>query len=485
MTDTPRLMPQEMADDLPPMPSLPESVLFDGQAEYHGMPVPPPFTPGEHPNPLGSCPPNPPMALGAGSLRKPENFPRPSQGMQESTWDLPGVETAPAGNSDRHITGHWMAGEFLLIYVGGKSFRVPMRLLAKDPFWASLSFLEQPPQGWSMPGIDADNFAVLMECVYSTSGLQGTEGGLNLVKICFAYLLAWKWSMAEDRRKLRDTIYRYIVRKVLHHSPYHPRSQAVLDVDHFVYRSEELYRTWELAQQHPCLQKILNQGDLVSLYAIVVPEDLWTALNAHFTYDFRMQIDIAAASRTGSDEVNFQNWWLRFFRLAGYTEASWLTTEAADRTFGPMHEDGDGQPIPMQDGREFAAARARSNALVNELEVRLDQEPTPAPTSPTDLDGDVDAEGEVITEEDIDAEGDMIVEEDVDASPIEDPTPSRPPQARQVTRVRFANEPEIFTFNSEDEQDHFMIPYEDIPDQNTAGAAAEEAQVTEDVHFEV
>ncbi|KAM0257319.1 hypothetical protein ACHAQJ_004406 [Trichoderma viride] len=440
----------------------------------------PQFQPINHPNPLGSYPPQGPpamlaqnpqphltpqlapvlqmqeiplagnivnasMPLGPDNLRQPEQFSRaqnqprrnaPRDG-QQAPWNLPGNEIVSPARDDRPIDGHWMGGEFFLVHVGGKAFRIPKRLLAKYPFWTSLTFLEQPSQGWSMPGINPDIFTVLIESIYSTSGLHGTEPGLNLVKICFAITLAWKWGMQPERRKLRDTVYRYIVRKVMHYNPYLPDERGILNHNHYVYRSEELYRTWELAIKYHYIHKIVTQHDLTALYRSVIPQDMWPALTAHFKPEFMALLEVSAAVRANSAETGFQDWWLRFYRLAGYLEANWLSPDAANRLFGPLHQDENGDSLPVQERAEFEAARARGNALMNAFEAQQGQEqplipttsnvPTTltAPTTPT-----TPTTPSVAEEENI-----------YDASPRG--SPSRRHSVGR--RVRFAQLPEIIT----------------------------------------
>ncbi|OTA04819.1 Serine/threonine protein kinase [Trichoderma parareesei] len=437
----------------------------------------PPSSAGEHPNPLGCSPVEPehfPESLGLGHYYE-------AQGVRERDWDLPGAETAPTGYNDRPVTGHWMSGEFILVKVGGKSFQLPMRLLSKYPFWNALLYLEQPPQGWSMPGVDADIFVVLMECVYSTSGLHGTEDGLNLMKLCYAYLLAGRWGMPHDKRKLRDTAYRYVVRKIFFFNPHLAEDQGHLHQGHFRYRSEELYRTWELVRRYPALEKIVSQGDLVSMYTVTVHPSLWADLAEQFDPLFPELVEASLERRLSSDQNAFQNWFLRFFRLAGYSDFGWLSREAADRFFGPLHLDDDGTPVPLQFRTEFAASRARTDALINEYQVRQDQGQPLSSATPAYAEGDAhvkedaDAEGEPITDDELYAEGEPvsgdnvtveeeepIVEEDVDvegesttkddvlpgpsilSTPTRRSDPGRRPRVHHGNRVRFADQTEIF-----------------------------------------
>ncbi|KAH6610074.1 hypothetical protein Trco_000094 [Trichoderma cornu-damae] len=323
-------------------------------------------------------------------------------------------------SQDVHLTLTHQEQDVFLLRVGGILFRVPARVAAKYPFWAAFAFMEQPPQGWSMPGVDPVIFVVLMDRVLATSELDGTEADLNLVKIFFAIALAEKWGMKEERNELRDAAYRYIVRRVLHSNPFLPDDESgVLDLSHFVYRSEELYRTWEAIQDYPVLQKILCESDLVGLYVRAIPQRFWVALTAHFKPEFSMLLHVAATVLTGRPEANFQHWWLRYFRMAGYLEADWLSCGERDEIFGPVGRQNE-DPAAVQNWEEFQAARARGNALTAAFDAREGREQLagPAtPVTPANTDGDI-----------------------YDATPRGSPS-----RCRRRSRVRFIHLPEVIT----------------------------------------
>lgn len=201
-----------------------------------------------------------------------------------------------------------------------------MHLLSEYSFWSALTVFEPPPQGWSIPDVNSEIFTILIECVYTPSGLHGTESGLNLVKLCYAINLAKKWGMIQDRRKLRDTAYRYIVRRIMHCNPNLPDDCRNIDYSHHVYRSEELYRTWELSQKHNSIQKMLTQHDLIALYCCVIPQDVWPALTARFKHDFTLLLNISETARRSSAgmaaEVDYRSWWLHYYRLAGFQDVN-------------------------------------------------------------------------------------------------------------------------------------------------------------------
>lgn len=253
-----------------------------------------------------------------------------------------------------------------------------MHLLSQYPFWSALTVFEPPSQGWSIPDVDSEIFTILIECVYTTFGLHGTESGLNLVKLCYAINLAKNWGMIQDRRKLRDTAYRYIVRRILHCNPNLPEDYHDLDYSHHVYRSEELYRTWELSQKHTSIQKMVTPHDLIALYGSVIPQELWPTLTACFKHEFTLLLNISASARRNSAgvaaEVDYRRWWLHYYRLAGFRDASWLSLDAQNRLFEPLNPDEAKSP---QERAEFEAARARGSALVNAFEAHQSQEQQP------------------------------------------------------------------------------------------------------------
>ncbi|UKZ58884.1 uncharacterized protein TrAtP1_000206 [Trichoderma atroviride] len=437
--------PRAEASPSRPLPQVPSS------------PPSPQPAPINHPSPLGSNPPQQPaammeqhpqlpfvpssapmirgqealglrnalrtgMQLRSDDLRQPTQFPSTErqpdhhvvQARQLSPWNFPGREVVPPASNDSPVEAQWTTGcvmtfefqrealltqlyrEYLWIFVGGKRFRLPMHLLSESPFWSALTVFESPPQGWSIPDIDPDIFTILIKCVHTASGLRGTESELNLIKLCFAFNLAKKWWMMQDRRKLRTTTYRYIVRRILGCNPNVPEDCRDLDYSHHVYRSEELYRTWELSSKHKSIQKMLSEHDMIALYCCVIPQDIWPALTARFKPEFILLLNVFAAARRNSagvaSGVDYRRWWLHYYRLAGYRDASWLSPDAQYRLFAPLNPDEDKN---TQERADFEAVRARGSALVNAFEAQQAQEQQPVtpvalftPTAPDTSSGE-------------------------------------------------------------------------------------------------
>jgi hypothetical protein len=321
-----------------------------------------------------------------------------------------------------------------------------MHLLSECPFWSAITVFEPPPQGWSIPDVESEIFTILIECVYTSFGFHGTESGLNLVKLCHAFNLAKKWNMIQDRKKLRDTIYRYLVRRILYYNPNMPEDCRELDYSHHAYRSEELYRTWELALKYNAIQKILTQHDLIAIYCCVIPQDLWPALTALFKHDFTLLLNVSASARRNSagvaSAVGYRRWWRHYYRLAGFRDASWLSPEAQDRLFGPLDPDEDKSP---QERAEFEAARARGSALVNAFEAQQAQEEQPG--TPVTQDTPVTPSSPATPDTPV-TPATLTIEES-DAT-VENPPMS---QHRQRTRrVHFAQSPQIISYPSQMER---------------------------------
>lgn len=310
-----------------------------------------------------------------------------------------------------------------------------MHLFSDCPFWSALTVFEPPPQGWSIPDVDSEIFTILIECVYTESGLHGTESGLNLVKLCYAFNLAKNWWMKKDRRKLRDTTYRYIVRRILGYNPNVLENCRDLDHSHHLHRSEELYRSWELSVTHNSIQEMLTQHDMIALYCCVIPQDLWPALTARFERDFILLLNVSAAVRRNSagvaSGVDYRRWWLHYYRLAGYRDASWLSPDARHRLFAPLNSDENKSP---QERTEFEAARARGSALVNAFEAQQAQEQQPV-TSTTPI--------TPVTPGTADNTADISSGEEVDDALEHLPSPSHHQETR---RVRFAELPQVIRF---------------------------------------
>ncbi|KAM0744698.1 hypothetical protein ACQRIT_000082 [Beauveria bassiana] len=240
--------------------------------------------------------------------------------------ELPGDDRFPRSPGSRVVDGSWLSGRFEPFTVGGRTFFCPVHLLLRYPHWQLLLHLERPPHGWVLsPLIDASVFALVLETLVSPSGFSGAEPGLNLVKLALAARQAADWGMHREVALLVASFRRYVARRVFYRNPHRPDTHGVMDHHYFVHRSEEIFRAWRVLSAAPdALRRRLPPAELVCLYALAVPRDLWPALTAEFPDEFAALIDVSARIRVVPEEVDYHEWWLRFFRMAGCLDFDWM-----------------------------------------------------------------------------------------------------------------------------------------------------------------
>ncbi|KAJ6790052.1 hypothetical protein PWT90_03963 [Aphanocladium album] len=293
-------------------------------------------------NGLFAVPCNPPLTPGAPPLyqphaSEPEVFPQlpftpfhsnaiAARSNNQIEYELPGDDRFPRHEGSRVVNGSWLGGRFERFTVGGRTFFCPVHLMLRYPHWRLLLNLERPPHGWVLSStIDATIFALVMEALISPSGFDGTEPGLNLVKLTLAARQAHDWGMEREVAKLVASARRYVARRVFHRNPHRPDPSGAMDHHYFVHRSEDIFRSWRVLARAPrALQRSLPPAELVCLYALAVPRDLWPALTAEFPDEFASLIDYAARVRVVPEAVDFHDWWLRFFRRAGCLDFDWM-----------------------------------------------------------------------------------------------------------------------------------------------------------------
>lgn len=259
--------------------------------------------------------------------------------------------------------------------VGGRTFFVPIHLLLRYQFWRLLAGLERPSTGWNLPNADPAIFSLVMECLISASGFEGTELGINLVKLLVATKQAADWGMEREVNKFVASIRRYVARRLFYRNPHRPDMEGVMDHNYFVYRSEEIYRAWKVVQSSRVLQKYFAGAEFVSLYGLVIPTDIWPALTAEFPDSFNQMIDFTARLRVVPTEMTFHDWWLRFFRLAGYLDYQWMPDlpNVLNLFFGQDNADldsegeaaaGSGSDTLVDHGAPGSASNGRANREV-------------------------------------------------------------------------------------------------------------------------
>lgn len=174
-----------------------------------------------------------------------------------------------------------------------------------------------------------------MEILISPSGMNGTEPGINLVYLTGAMALSLSFGMNQEFDKLRATFRRYLAQRVLYRNPYRPDMENLLDHEYFVYRSEELYRAFQMVIQHPRLAAVFPPIELAVLYWLVIPQDIWPAVTPNFDDDFIQLIELVAIRAPEGPEHRFLNVYQQAIKEASYLSAGWMRQPPAPAT-GPQ-----------------------------------------------------------------------------------------------------------------------------------------------------
>lgn len=230
-----------------------------------------------------------------------------------------------------------------------KIFFLPVVLLCQYEWWRGY-FSSAIPHNMFSIEVDPDIFGFLLEILISPSGMIGTEPGMNLVIITAAMAMALAFGMGDEFNKLSWTFRRYLVQRLLYRNPYQPDIENILDHDYFVYRSEELYRSYRMVCLHEQLASVLSPVEIAILYWLVIPQDLWPALTDTFEDHFNWLIEFIALRHGVSPEHRFFDIYRELFREAGYLAPGWLRQPPApiphptnDATVPPndLHDEGE------------------------------------------------------------------------------------------------------------------------------------------------
>lgn len=127
--------------------------------------------------------------------------------------------------------------------------------------------------------------------------------------------------------RLQLTIYRYIVRRMLHRNPHRSDPDGVMNVGYFVFRSEELYRTWQFVRSVPNMKHHLSAAEIVQLYYMTIPEDIWPALGNEFEQEFVHYLRFIRSLRNISPALEFRDFFLKWFIQAGLVTNDWMSLE--------------------------------------------------------------------------------------------------------------------------------------------------------------
>lgn len=209
----------------------------------------------------------------------------------------------------------------------GKKFLIPVHLLVKEGIFKMLAATERPKQGWVFPRCDPKIFGIILESALTINGFDGTEGGINLVSLALAAAQCLDWNMETEAKKLISGIRKYLAKRAFYINPHDADWYTVVNQNHYVYRSEDLYRSWKVVNNHRTLSERMSPSEILTTYSVVIPEEIQPALTTEFCDEFNLLLDISMISRSGTPETEFLEWWVRIARLAGVLEYPWMLTD--------------------------------------------------------------------------------------------------------------------------------------------------------------
>ena len=183
-----------------------------------------------------------------------------------------------------------------------------------------LQVLERPLQGYILRHIHPDIFRLIHAVLCRDDTLDGTEPGVNLVSLAHAAVQAKEWDMHLERDHLVRSMRIYLARRVLRYNPHLEQAAPFLDSEYFMFRGEELYRTWIALDNDTVLKQIIAPRYVAETFWIAIPEMYWPALVTGFDRGFIVLID-EIASRSGRATMqSFDSWRAAAFELAGIVE---------------------------------------------------------------------------------------------------------------------------------------------------------------------
>ena len=165
------------------------------------------------------------------------------------------------------------------------------------------------------PGV----FRIFVDILWSPHPMSGTEPELNLVKLVGAALIISDWSLVEQMDKVRTIIDRYIAVRIFNHNPWKSDPTHTLDHNYFVFRSEELYRAWLLIRNTPGMAAFLSERQIIELYILTVPDEMWPALMANFDDRFFTYVNQGLAQRAVLPWEDYEDMRRQCYEWAGYS----------------------------------------------------------------------------------------------------------------------------------------------------------------------
>ncbi|KAM5381690.1 hypothetical protein ACJZ2D_002910 [Fusarium nematophilum] len=239
-------------------------------------------------------------------------------------WDIPGNDMYPMGET-RHLNA--------------AQFESSRRLYRVDEFLRDHTNLPEAP---------AEVFALLLETAMTANGFIGCENGLNLPLILSTLHVAMEHGMTREVENLTATIHRYICVRMFYHNPHD--SPVVPNTDHYLFRSEEIHRSWLILKSHPLLsvQTHLIPRELTLLYAPLVPQRYWAAMAFDFEREFHNQVNEFVHKMSPDPEGSFGEVYLLFLRRSGLGMHEWVVVDD-DASEQPSWNAREGSPTILSE----------------------------------------------------------------------------------------------------------------------------------------
>ncbi|KAF5619989.1 hypothetical protein F52700_11309 [Fusarium sp. NRRL 52700] len=204
---------------------------------------------------------------------------------------------------------------------------------------------ETEDQPWLLPGQDffpesqplvpshlrtglfmSDVFALLLEVLVSPNGLVGQEDELNLPLLLSTLSYALDQGMSWETIKLKRTIDRYIPLRMFHHNP-HINSPR-LDFEYYEFRSEEVYRAWQVVSQDGRLHGYFSPSEAVTLYVYLVPNWCWSGYIHDYDEKFIEDTNTVLTHIKGDPGSRFEQVFQGFFNRTQLGLHSWAGSDA-------------------------------------------------------------------------------------------------------------------------------------------------------------
>lgn len=119
---------------------------------------------------------------------------------------------------------------------------------------------------------------------------------------------------------------RYVLRQVLFRDPHRSDPERLMNDDYFVYRAQELYRAYMVIRTDDSVNRYITLGEIITIFAIAIPENLWPALTADFEEGFIALLRFYVTRAAVAESI--PEFFMDYFQKAGILDQAWFQAEA-------------------------------------------------------------------------------------------------------------------------------------------------------------